>query len=169
MSPEAITAILLGLSPVPDGTKHHNPIPRREDITKVIAEVCSSRSVPLFCAIDLDTIVYRESGGHRFTMARDGTIHETAGDCPGMPAGDRDCTRERGAKSCGPFQTPCVSTPPGMTALAQTRKAWEELERATLMCPLHPLWAYAAGKCIYSYTADVYEKISQAHALEIGP
>ena len=169
MTPEAIVAILTGLSPVPDRTPKHDPIPRSLEVSQAISAVCADTSTWALCALNLDVLVYQESGGLRYV----GTIvtprHEIAGDCPGMRAGDWNCTREKGARSCGPFQTRCIDTPKGATLIEQTRIAWRILERAAIACPMHPLWAYASGECKWSKTAEDYEKIVAKHASEVPP
>lgn len=152
---------------VPDGTKFHHPIQRIPDAIQTIGMVCAASSIPVACALMLDVLAARESGYHRHIAARDGTMHEIAGDCPGMPAGDRDCTREKGARSCGPFQTPCGKTPAGMSALDQTKLALKTLEQSIQGCPNHPLWQYATGECKYSKTAQDYEDIVKRNAAEV--
>lgn len=157
MTTGELLVIVLALSPVPDHLGR--PISRNASAARDIAIACAETSVPILCAIDLDLLCARESNYRK----------DIAGDCPGLPAGSLLCTREKGARSCGAFQTPCATTPAKLTGLEQTRIAWKWLAKSIEVCPDHPLWAYARGECKPSWIANEYEAIARAHALEAHP
>jgi len=64
--------------------------------------------------------------------------------------------RGDGGRSVGAYQTPRHRTP--ATIAGQTRLAAQMLAEAARACPLHPLWAYASGRCAPSYAARGMER-----------
>ena len=132
-----ILSVLLALPAWKDG--HGYPIRRPEAAARVIAEVTADSDEALRDAVTLDYLAAHESG-YRTSAIGDG------------------------GKSCGPFQTPCDITP--HTPLEQTRLALRILKQAETVCPAHPLWAYASGRCAPSRTALRYER-DIAQALEL--
>lgn len=84
-------------------------------------------------ALDL-AIAARESG---YDASR-------AGDCRSLPAGSPLCSKARGARSCGAFQSPCNITPLGDPA-RQVRIANRILRQSFVRCPEFPLVPYMSG------------------------
>lgn len=90
----------------------------------------------------------------RWTVALDTwAAFETAyrdvpGDCPGLPVGSRECTRAKGARSCGYWQTPCATTPEGMSIEDQAKQALKFMKDSYRACPSYPMSVYATGKCL---------------------
>lgn len=141
----ALTAWLEALPPVRDG--HGFPIPRPSSAAHVIAQAALESPSPVLYAAWLDVLAAHESGYRP----------SAAGDCPGLSAGSRACTRERGAHACGAWQGLCAALPAHATPLDQARLAVRDLTRAIATCPDHPLYAYAAGACRRTNIAAIYE------------
>lgn len=133
MTAAALFLWLLALPPVLDG--HGHAIPRPRPAVMVISTVAATTDDPQLFGALLDVIAAKESGYRT----------KAAGDCPGMRAGSLLCTRERGAKSCGAYQTPCAVTP--LDGLGQTRLALATLKRSFVACPVFPLAVYGTGRC----------------------
>lgn len=134
MSVPQILAWLMTLPAILDGAGR--PIARPREAASVIAAVAASETDALFVAAALDTFAALESGYHP----------RAAGDCPGLPAGSPLCTRERGAKSCGAWQTPCAAT--SSDPAAQARQWVAILRKSMVGCPAHPLSLLGTGRCV---------------------
>ena len=141
----ALAAWIGGLPLVRDG--HGYSIPRPHGFSETIAKAVVDMDDPAWFAANLDRLAAGESGYH--TAA--------AGDCPGLPAGSLLCTRSKGAHACGAWQGLCASLPVKATPLEQAEQAVRDLTRARLVCPAHPLWAYASGSCRSTRVAVLYE------------
>jgi hypothetical protein len=150
MNAATLAIWILALPAIPDSRGF--PIRRPTRAARDIAAACIDAADPARCARTLDMLCAKESTYRP----------ELAGDCPGMRAGDPKCTREKGARSCGAFQTPCNRTPPKLTPLEQAKLAKRILDDAETICPSHPLWAYASGECKPTDTAIKYEKLIAA-------
>lgn len=156
MTPEAFVAWValwpLLLDGTPSSTTRH-AIPRpafaplafvtatNEHIAERTKRGQPTASPELYVAF-LDVFAARESG-YRL---------DAAGDCPGMPPGDRRCTVALGALSFGAWQTPVARTPktaasPMLLAVAQARLALSILETSMAGCPDHPIAMYMTGRC----------------------
>lgn len=150
MTPADLAAWLITLPALLDGAGHK--IPRDNAhvvaITIASADVGTLDSTSQFFAGTLDMLAAFESGYRA----------QVAGDCPGLPAGDAKCTRDLGARSCGAFQLSCKRVTPTTTLLEQARMAVATLKRAIDVCPEHPLWVYATGRCVVTATAQRYEE-----------
>jgi hypothetical protein len=136
---------LASLPLVLDG--HGHAIPRPRAAVATIVEAANASPAPLLFAAWLDVLAAHESGYRT----------SAAGDCPGLSAGSRECTRDRGAHACGAWQGLCAALPPKATPLNQALLAVHDLVRAIAVCPEHPLWAYASGHCARTAVAVRYE------------
>lgn len=111
-------------------------VPRDVNVAIEIAKVASETQHPRQWAAALDTWAAFETA-----------YEDRPGDCPGLPVGSRKCTRALGAKSCGYWQTPCKSTPPGMSIEDQARQALAMMMQSAKACPSAVMSVYATGRC----------------------
>ncbi len=129
MTSAQLLAWLLALPLLHDG--HGFPIPRPLGAARVIAEVAAETEAPQLYAALLDVLAAHESAYHPHAVGDHG-------------------------RSCGAYQTPCARTP-RRDARGQTRLAVKILRRAIDVCPGHPVWAYATGRCARTAVALRYE------------
>ena len=125
----ALVAWILALPVVRDG--HGMPIPRSSVVVDAIADAALETELPQIFAAHLDVLGAHESAYRTIAV------------------GD-------GGRSCGIFQTPCTRTP--HDALGQARLAIKILRVAIDGCFEHPIWMYAAGRCVRSNIAAKYER-----------
>lgn len=120
---------LLALIPLLDG--HNFPIPLPRSTVEAIATAAEETEAPKAFAAILYVLVSHESAG------RIGAIGDNG-------------------RSCGIGQTPCAITP--KDALGQARLMIRILKHANDVCPGHPIYAYASGRCVRSWAAEKYER-----------
>ncbi len=121
--------LLAALPHLLDG--HGHPIPRPEVAARIIADEAGRTELPEWFAAALDVLAAHESAYHPSAL------------------GD-------GGKSKGAFQTPVARTPDDFRG--QARLAISILKVAIDKCPEHPIWMYAAGRCVSSAVALRYER-----------
>lgn len=129
MTKALLLSWILALAPRRDG--HGQEIPRPHGFAEDVATVAMETPMPLVFAAMLDVLAAHESG-YRLRSVGDG------------------------GRSCGAWQTPCALTP--KDGLGQARLAVHILEHANDVCAGHPLFAYAAGRCIRTRIAEFYER-----------
>jgi hypothetical protein len=119
------------------GSTAGGDIPRDVNVAIVISRVTFDTDRPAVWAARLDT-----------WAAFENAYEDRPGDCPGLPVGSRDCTRAKGARSCGPWQIECRRIPVGMPLEDQARIALSIMQASEKQCPRWPMMVYATGVCV---------------------
>jgi hypothetical protein len=140
------------------GASNSPPMPRDLNITIAASVAAAEESDhPKRWAAELDVFARFETG-----------YRDVAGDCPGLPPGSPLCTRELGARSCGPWQTPCRETPQSMSLEDKARLALRHMKTSALACPKAPLSIYATGVCAEHSPAMAF-RMSKIRSLLLVP
>ncbi|HEY1956730.1 MAG TPA: hypothetical protein VGH28_14015 [Polyangiaceae bacterium] len=140
LSKASLVAGLLGLAMLHDGTALHAPIARLADVVDAIASAALRTEDPARWAAILDVW-----GGYE-TAYGGGLGALAAGGCPGTPIGTL-CSRDRGAKFCGPWMTSCGRVPRGATLEDEAAIAIAMFRESFAACAAFPFSFYAAGDC----------------------